>query len=89
MTHPEIENRSLKCYGNELGRTIAGFSYSLKDYLSIKETGDICPRVIIKCGDDVIYDSLMKLKRRMLVFAGEREKELSSVEVGGYVVLAP
>ncbi len=70
----EIENRSLKCYGNELGRTIAGFSYSLKDYLSIKETGDICPRVVIKCGDSVIYDSLMKLKRRMLVFAGEREK---------------
>ena len=84
----EIENRSLKCYGNELGRTIAGFSYSLKVYLSIKETGDVCPRVIIKCGDDVIYDSLMKLKRRMLVFAEEREKELSSVEVGGYVVLA-
>ena len=57
--------------------------------MSIKETGDVCPRVIIKCGDDVIYDSLMKLKRRMLVFAEEREKELSSVEVGGYVVLAP
>lgn len=85
----EIENKSLKCYGNELGRTIEGFSYSLKDYLSIKKVGDMCPRVVIKCGDVVIYDSQMKLKRRMIIFAGEKEKNLSSVEVGGYVVLAP
>lgn len=84
----EIESKSLKCYGNELGRTIAGFSYSLKDYLSVKESGDICPRVLINCGDNAIYDSLMKLKRRMIVFDGEREKDLSSVEVGEYVVLA-
>lgn len=84
----EIESKSLRCYGNELGRTIAGFSYSLKDYLSVKESGDICPRLVIKCGDNVIYDSLEKLKRRIIVFAGENEKDLSSVEVGGYVVLA-
>ena len=84
-----IERRSLKCYGNELGRTIAGFTYSLYDYISVLDSDEICPRVLIKAGETVIYDSGLKLKRRTIAFSGEREKELSSAEVGGYVVVAP
>jgi hypothetical protein len=84
-----IERRSLKCYGNELGRTIAGFTYSLYDYISVLDSDEICPRVLIKAGETVIYDSGLKLKRRTIAFSGEREKELSSAEVGGYVVVVP
>lgn len=84
-----IDRRSLKCYGNELGRTISGFTYSLSDYISIVENGEISPQIMIKCGDTVIYDSAQKLRRKIILFSGEREKELSSVEVGGYVVVSP
>ena len=84
-----VDRKSLKCYGNELGRTISGFTYSLTDYISIAENGEIAPRIMIKCGDAVIYDSAQKLRRKYIFFSGEREKELSAVEVGGYVVVSP
>lgn len=84
-----LERKSMKCYGNEIGKTISGFTYSLYDYVSVLDSDEICPRVIIKMGEFIIYDSGLKLRRRMLVFSGEIEKELSSTEVGGYFIVAP
>jgi len=86
--HELVDKRSLKCYGNELGWTIAGFSYSLNDFLSISEEREIAPRIMIKCGDRVVYDSENKFKRKIIIFNGGREKELSAVEVGTYAIVS-
>ena len=84
-----LERKSLKYYGNELGRTIAGFTYSLYDYISVLNSDEICPKVIIKDGETVIYDSGTELRRKMIAFSGEKEKELSSTEVGEHFIVAP
>lgn len=84
-----VERKTTKWYGNELGKTIAGFTYPLKDYIAVKTGPTICPRIVIKYGEDVIYDSELNLERKILYFEGPREIEAHALKPGSYVAFSP
>ena len=80
-----IDRKTLKCYGNELGRTIEGVDYLIHDFLSLDGEG-IEPQIIIKNGEDVIHDSEHRLFRKEICFQNGRETTIH--EDGNYFVLA-
>ena len=84
-----IEHRSLEYYGNELGKTMIGFSVSLEAYLRRSGSKEFNPRIIIKCGNEEVFNSEQVLFRNCLAFKEKTEIDLASCIVGGYSFFIP
>lgn len=84
-----VEQKALSFYGNELGKTMSGFTLDLEDYL--RRSGSDCfdPQIIISCDDEEIYNSEKVLFRDYLIFKGKAEIDAGSCETGGCSVFAP
>ncbi|SDB07137.1 hypothetical protein SAMN02910298_00224 [Pseudobutyrivibrio sp. YE44] len=83
-----IFERNVDFYGNELGRTIKGFSYDLSDYLASEGSNYLDPRIIIRQAESVIYDSGSKLRRKTICFCENNECAWSSINAGKYTIVA-
>ena len=84
----EIENRTLNYYGNELGKTISEFEISVDKCLRNGD-GTLRIRTLLKCDNEVIFDSADSLFRDLLCFSGEREINVSSCEKSAYSFFVP
>lgn len=84
-----VEQRSLSYYGNELGKTMSGFSLNLEDYLRRSGSDSFDLRAVITCDGEAIYDSGSTLCRKCLAFCGKTEKDISSCEQGAYSFFTP
>lgn len=84
----EIESRTLDFYGNELGKTLSGFDIDIDRCLRSGD-GVFNLRTILKCDDEIIYDSGDSLYRDLLCFSSEREVSVSSCRKGSYSFFAP
>lgn len=84
-----IEQRALSFYGNELGKTMSGFTLNLEDYLRRSSSGKFNPQIIITCDANEIYNSEKVLYRDYLTFKGKTEVDASSCEIGGYSLFVP
>ena len=84
-----IEQRVLSFYGNELGKTMSGFTLNLEDYLRRSGSSEFDPQIIITCDDNEIYNSEKVLYRDCLTFKGKTEVDAGSCEIGGYSFFVP
>ncbi len=84
-----VEKKSLSFYGNELGKTMSGFSIELEEYLRKSGAATFAPQIVISCDSEEIYNSGRSLIRKILVFKDKTEVDASSCEKGGYSVFAP
>lgn len=84
-----IEQKALSYYGNELGKTMSGFTLKLEDYVRRSGSRVFNPHVIITCDDKEIYNSEKVLVRDCLVFRNKTEVDISSCEQGGYSIFVP
>ena len=84
-----VEQRELAYYGNELGKTMSGFTVKLEDYMLKSGSRVINPHIIITCDDKEIYNSEKILVRDCLVFRNKTEADISSCERGGYSIFVP
>ncbi len=84
-----IEQRSLSYYGNELGKTMSGFSIGLDDYLRKSCAAAFEPQVVIKCDTEEIYNSGKSLFRKVLAFRDKAEVDINNCEKGGYSIFIP
>ncbi|WP_027407180.1 hypothetical protein [Anaerovibrio sp. RM50] len=86
----EIEKSRRADYGDELGKTIKGFDIkvNIDDFL-IKGDGLLRVRIVIKCDEEVIYDSKDSLYRDLLCFSGEKECKVSDCKNGDYLFICP
>lgn len=78
-----VDTRSLSFYGNELGKTLSGFSIDMNMCLR-RGDGSLRIRAIMRCDDEEIYDSKDTLYRECLCFNRERECDLRECEKGSY-----
>ena len=79
-----IKQKSLKYYGNELGKSISEFSVDLDEFLSTSGACKINPQIIIKCDENEIYNSEKSLFRDVIVFQKSKEISLSTCRASGY-----
>ena len=84
-----VEQRKLSFYGNELGKTMLGFTLNLEDYLRRSDSKKFNPQVTITCGVEEIYNSEKVLFRECLVFRNRQEVDINSFEAGGYSIFVP
>ena len=84
-----VERKTLTYYGNELGKTMSGFTYSLEDYMRRSGAKVFNPQVVITCDDKEIYNSGEVLVRDCLTFRNKTETDVSSCEQGGYSLFIP
>ena len=84
-----VEQKSLSFYGNELGKTMSGFSLSLEDYLGRAGAHFIQPQIIISCDNEEIYNSEKNLFRDVLIFKDTTENDIGSCEIGNYSFFVP
>ena len=84
-----VEQSVLRYYGNELGKTMSGFTVKLEDYMLKSGSVVINPHIIITCDDKEIYNSEKVLVRDCLVFSNKTEVDISSCEQGGYSIFVP
>lgn len=84
-----VEQRNLDFYGNELGKTMVGFTLNLEDYLRKSGSRKFNPQLVITCGSDEIYNSETVLFRDCLMFRNKFEVDISSCEVGSYSIFTP
>lgn len=84
-----IEQRALSFYGNELGKTMSGFTLNLEDYLRRSGSVEFDPQIIITCDENEIYNSEKVLYRDCLTFKGKAEVDAGSCEIGGYSLFVP
>ena len=87
--HHVVEQKSLSYYGNELGKTMLGFTLNLEDYLRRSNSDTFDPRIIISCDSEEIYDSEKVLHRKWLVFRNKTETDMGSCEPGGWSIFVP
>ncbi len=78
-----VDTRSLSFYGNELGKTLSGFSIDMNMCLR-RGDGSLRIRAIMWCDDEEIYDSKDTLYRECLCFNRERECDIRECEKGSY-----
>lgn len=78
-----VETKSLSFYGNELGKTLSGFSIDMNMCLR-RGDGSLRIRAILRCDDEEIYDSKDTLYRECLCFNRERECDVRECEKGSY-----
>ena len=84
-----IEQRNLTFYGNELGKTMSGFSVNIEDYLRRSGSKQFDPQLVITCDGKEIYNSERVLFRNCIVFQNRSEQEINSCELGGYSFFIP
>lgn len=84
-----IEQKNLRYYGNELGKTMSGFTLDLEDYLRRSGSTIIDPHLVITCDSKEIYNSESILFRRVLVFRDKIETDISRCEPGMCSVFVP
>ncbi|MBQ6482360.1 MAG: hypothetical protein IJI45_14695 [Anaerolineaceae bacterium] len=84
-----VIQKSLGFYGNELGRTMKGFSLNMEDYLRRSDSESFDPQVIISCDNEEIYNSEKVLVRGCLAFRNRTEADMSSLEQGEYSFFLP
>lgn len=84
-----VIQKSLGFYGNELGRTMKGFSLNIEDYLRRSGSESFDPQVIIFCDNEEIYNSEKVLVREFLAFRNKTEADVDSLEQGGYSFFSP
>lgn len=84
-----VEQRALSYYGNELGKTMSGFTVKLEEYLRRSGSGSFDPQLVIHCDADEIYNSGKLLFRECLTFRNKTETDISSCEQGEYSVFVP
>lgn len=84
-----VERKSLRYYGNELGKSMSGFSLRLEDYMRRSGSSTFDPRLVITCDTKEIYNSESILYRDSLVFRNKNETDIGSCEPGGYSVFIP
>lgn len=84
-----VEQKVLGYYGNELGKTMSGFTLRLEDYMRRSGARTFNPQVIITCDDEEIYNSGKVLMREWLVFRNKTEADIRNCERGGYSVFVP
>ncbi len=81
-----VEQKSLRYYGNELGKSMSGFSLRLEDYLRRSGSSTFDPQLVITCDNKEIYNSESILYRDSLVFRNKNEVDIGSCVSGGYSV---
>lgn len=79
-----VIQKSLSYYGNELGKTLKSFNVRLGDIISGTEGDIISPRFIIKCDDNVIFDSEEHMFRKFIVFNKNTETDIRNCKPGSY-----
>ncbi len=79
-----VKQKNLNFYGNELGKTMSGFTINLEDYLRVSGTDSIDPQVIIKCDSKELYNSGKTLFRDVIIFKNKTETASGSCMIGGY-----
>ncbi len=84
-----IDGKSLAFYGNELGKTLSGFTLNMNDLLKRNSDRTFAFRVVIMCDDDEIYNSGASLYRECLCFEGSRECGIERCTKGAYSVFIP
>lgn len=84
-----VERKSLSYYGNELGKTMKGFTLNLEDLQRRSGSGTFDPQVIITCDSEVVYNSGKTLYRKWLVFRNRTETDIGSCEQGGWSFFMP
>ena len=84
-----VEQKTLKYYGNELGKTMMGFSMKLEEYLRRSGSSSFDPQVVIYCDSEEIYNSGRLLFRKCLVFQNKTEQDMNQCEQGGYSFFVP
>lgn len=84
-----VEQRALSYYGNELGKTMNGFSLDLTDYLRRSGSATIDPQIMITCDGEKIYDSEELLFRKWLLFSNDNETDFGHCSRGKYSVFVP
>jgi len=83
-----IEDRVLSFYGNELGKTLNGFSIDINKCL-LKGNGTLNIRIILSCENELIYDSGKSLYRECLCFLKVKECDIRETVKGSYSIFAP
>ena len=78
-----VETRSLSFYGNELGKTLTGFSINMNTCLR-RGDGTLNVRIVLCCDDEEIYDSEDSLFRDCICFSGAKECDFHGCEKGSY-----
>lgn len=63
-----VEHKALSYYGNELGKTMSGFTVNLEDYLRRSGSDRFDPQLVITCDAEEIYNSSKVLFRECLTF---------------------
>ncbi len=84
-----VEQRTLSFYGNELGKTMIGFSLNLEDYLRRSGSDLFDPQIRITCDSKEIFDSGKMLFRNCLAFQNRTEQDISGCNQGGYSIFLP
>lgn len=84
-----VEQKALSYYGNELGKTMSGFTVNLEDYLRWSGSGRFDPQLVISCDANEIYDSGKVLFRECLAFRNKTETDISCCEQDGYSIFVP
>ncbi len=79
-----VKQKNLNFYGNELGKTMSGFTIDLEDYFHLSGTDLIAPQIIIKCDSKELYNSGKTLFRDVIVFKNNTEIAAGSCVLGGY-----
>lgn len=84
-----VEQKNLRYYGNELGKSMAGFSLNLEDYLSASGLKSFNLRLVITCDSTEIYNSRSVLFRKCIAFHNKAEIDIANCHPGEYSVFYP
>ena len=82
-----VLQQNMSWYGNELGKTLNGVSVSLPALPSDAETVNV--QVRITCDSEEIYNSEDMMNRRVWVFYGGNECNVSQIKKDNYTVVLP
>lgn len=84
-----VQQKALSFYGNELGKTMTGFTLDFEDYLRQSVSKIFNPQIVITCDQNEVYNSEKTLYRENLAFRNEKEININSCEQGGYSIFVP
>lgn len=82
-----ILQQNMSWYGNELGKTLNGVTVSLPAIPSDAETVNV--QISINCDSEEIYNSEDTMNRRVWVFYGGNECNVSQIKKDNYTVVLP
>lgn len=82
-----VDTKSLSYYGNELGKTLNGFTIDVNSCRR-RSDGSLNIRIVLRCDEETIYDSENSLYRELLCFSGSKEYDVSECNQGSYSFFA-